>query len=371
MKQDGVIVLAGLVAACIAGAQPPAARPETAVGKLVVDWAVPESPAFVVLGATPQTVSRPSSPQQLATSLLNGVDQNGNFQTGVALDTQPYLLLYGHRVSYRAYADNPVTRFLSRLQLSLGTTKGANEADKSAKLAVGFRFTVFDKGDQYLNERLARCIADAQAEALQSAGVPPPPGNAAAEAEFKKKLLAAVEPLEAKCRASDAEDYRKSRWNNSSMVVGVAPSWSSTTGNTSDLAWNGGAVWVSVAYGFEGTPALEDNSQLIFHYRYRSKEQAPDPLRAGEFLEQDSSVLGARWRFGNADTTGSFEYVFLRRDMARGGSDDSHRIGLGAERRLAGNLWLGVTLGTERGRVDRSNKAFVLTSFNWSLNRKD
>src|SRR5258708_17355465 len=57
-----------------------------------LDFSVPDSPAFTILGVTPQTITRPTTPRGLAASLLNGVDENGNFQAGFALDTAPYML---------------------------------------------------------------------------------------------------------------------------------------------------------------------------------------------------------------------------------------------------------------------------------------
>ncbi len=74
--------------------------PETPAGRLVVDWAVPESPTFTVLGLTPHTVTRPSHPHELATALLNGIDQNGNLQAGIALDVASYMLAYGRKVTW-------------------------------------------------------------------------------------------------------------------------------------------------------------------------------------------------------------------------------------------------------------------------------
>src|SRR5262245_22614829 len=146
-----------------------------AIRKLAVDWAVPESPAFTVLGVTPDTVTRPSSVQQLASSILNGIDKNGNFQSGVALDVQPYLLGYGYKVDFNTYKTNYLVRFLSRLQTSIGTTKGASDADKSTRIALGARISVFDLGDPYRDDKTAACLASAGERALKTAGFPPPP----------------------------------------------------------------------------------------------------------------------------------------------------------------------------------------------------
>jgi hypothetical protein len=351
----------------------PTEASKVAAGQLAVDWAVPESPAFTVLGLTPQTVTRPSSAQQLATALLNGVDEKGNFQTGVALDFQPYMLLYGYKVDYGDYRRSRAIRFLSRAQTSIGSTKGASEDDKSARFALGLRLTLLDKGDPYRDEKTANCLANAGKQAIDSVGagsVPGPAASLALQKEFKDRMMEAYAPHEQKCRDQQNADYRRSGWNNSSWIIGGAPSWISSTGSTSNLKWNGAGAWTSYAYGFEGIPGLEDLSQLILHYRYRNKEQVADPNNENKVLMQDSQVFGARLRLGNANGTGSFEYVFLRQGVRGTPWDNSSRLSAAFERRVSGNIWLNVTFGTERGRVDGRNKAFALTSFNWSFNQK-
>jgi hypothetical protein len=83
-------------------------------------------------------------------------------------------------------------------------------------------------------------------------------------------------------------------------------------GKTSNYKWNGGGVWSSLAYGFEGVPGLSSNSQLIFHVRYRDNEMVPDPKVPKTFFSQDSLYLGSRLRIGTANSTGSSEGVFVR-----------------------------------------------------------
>jgi hypothetical protein len=368
-----IVIVAWLVCGIgdVALAQTPTAT-EPPIRKLAVDWAVPESPAFTVLGVTPETVARPSSVQQLATSLLNGVDRRGNFQSGLALDAQPYLLGYGYRVSWTTYRDNYLVRFLSRAQASIGTTKGASTEDKSVRTALGVRLTVFDLGDPYRDEATARCLAGAGNAALKTPGLTEPGPFATDEdkTKFTASLVEAMRPLEAVCRATQQAKFRSSRWNESSMVVGVAPSWISETGTTSDLTSNGAALWTSVAYGFETVPGLEDSAQLILHVKHRTKEQVPDSATSGRLVEQDSTVFGSRFRFGSANATASFEYVFLRLDLPGTPKDNSSRLSIGAERRIAQNAWLGFSFGTERGRDDGANKGYILTSFNWGFNQK-
>src|SRR4051812_10026938 len=80
------------VAAGANAAQLDAARSILTLKSADVDLSVPDSPAFIALGLSPETVVRPTSPREFATSLLNGVGQDGHLQTGVAVDVVPYLV---------------------------------------------------------------------------------------------------------------------------------------------------------------------------------------------------------------------------------------------------------------------------------------
>src|SRR5690606_35054097 len=64
-----------------AGAQTKPKSPAP-VKLITLDLAVPDSPALAILGLSPETVVRPGTPRDLATTVLNGVDRRGNLQSG-------------------------------------------------------------------------------------------------------------------------------------------------------------------------------------------------------------------------------------------------------------------------------------------------
>jgi len=347
------------------------------------DLAVPESPAFTVLGVTPETVVRPSSPREFASSLLNGVDRHGNFQSGVALDFAPYLTLAADEMTLGQYRSHYKLRFLSRTQFSFANTKGASDDDKSVRLALGLRFTLWDKGDPHSDDVLMDCFTRV-GSALFNIPIPSilPPDQLPATTSAADKALSAAawEAYELKQKEFDSsknEGYeqcraegRKRNWNKSSWIVAFAPSWISPTGLSKNFNWNGAGFWTSVAYGFEGIPSLEKHSQLILHARYRSNEQVADPNNKGKFLNQDSLFLGTRLRIGNENSTASFEGSLIRSRSGNQGFDNSARYSVGLERRIADNLWFALAFGGDSGRSDGENKGFVLTSFKWGFTPK-
>lgn len=351
-----------------------------------VDLSVPESPAFTVLGLTPQTVVRPTSPRQFASSLLNGVDMNGNFQSGLALDFVPYLILAGDELTLRGYQQSYFQRLLSRTQVSFATTKGASDDDKSMRLALGFHATLWDRGDPRTDETLMTCLGQMRTPRRPDQLEPELLGTTPQDLKdfndslsrynedktrYERDRQAAIEfnnGVSARCR----DESRRRNWNRSSWIIAAAPSWISLTGETKRYRWDGGGFWTSVAYGFEGVPGLKDRSQLILHARYRNREQVPDPDAEGAFFRQDSAFFGARFRHGSPTFNGSFEYTFLRLRPAGKASDNAQRLALGFERRIAGDTWFNLSLGGETGRADGKNNGFVLTSFKWAFSgRRD
>ena len=358
----------------LSSAPQPQASTDKPDNKLDVDLTVPESPAFTVLGVTPETVTRPTTPKAFATSLLNGVDQSGNFQTGIALDFVPYLTFAGTGTSLFNYRRSRMERFLARTQLSFATAKGVTDDDESTRLALGLRVTLWDTGDPRLDSDLENCYARADRNPLLSTEaylVTPEeqddPDKKGAKLRVRKQLLT---QLYAECNV----EARKKNWNASGWIIGMAPSWISKTGETKNFVWNGGGFWTSASYGFESVESLKDNSQLIFHFRYRNNEIVADADNPGDFFSQDSLFFGTRLRLApgkEANSIFSLEGVFVRSRRESDSFDNSSRYSLGLERRLGENIWLAFSLGGQSGRTDGNNQAFVLTSFKWGINKKD
>ena len=316
---------------------------------------VPDSPAFAVLGLIPETAVRPSNPQELIASVINGVDRNGNFQTGLAIDTAPYLLFFGPNVTLAEYQSSYITRLLTRAQVSIATSKGVEEEDKATRLALGLHLTLLDRGDPRFDIDL-QSTYDAIDEQLHSASGPIRPGSGMqAEADRRTEQL---RPL----FKSAFEAARRRNWNRSNWSIGAAPSWISPSGATEDFRWNGITVWNSFAYGFEGVPVLERSSQLIVHARYRSREEVPDPELEGKFMRQDSFLAGARLRIGSVDTNVSLDGAYIR-EWADRGDRSSYRVSAALERRMTKNLWLSISAGQEIGSDDGKNALLILGNF--------
>jgi len=348
----------------------PGASKDLAASFSNIDLSVPESPAFTVLGVTPNAIARPGTPREFATSLLNGLDKNGNFQTGLAIDTAPFMLFNGQNVTLQDYNDYYLTRLLSRTQFSLATTKGAASDDTATRLALGLNMTLWDKGDArvYHPKRgpdgdVLTCFkANIQPPDAPSSAVPTPAEIAAINA----KAIAANNKVADACR----DKVRKANWNATGWVIAYAPSWITKNGQNTALKWNGGAFWSSFAYGFDGLPSLQKIAQLIVHARYRSNEQVADPARPGRFISQNSSFFGGRFRAGNPAFAFNFEASYIRNRIAPSRTFTSGRYAFGAEARITDNFYLVVTGGNGPGDAGAPNKGFFMSSFKYGFNKK-
>jgi hypothetical protein len=386
-----------------------------------VDLAVPESPAFTVLGVTPNNVVRPSTGKDLATSLLNGLDQNGNFQTGIALDMLPYLLAVGSKITITEYRASYMTRFVSRVSLSFGTTKGVTD-DKSSRLAAGLRLSLFDFGDPRGDRHLETCLNairpsyEAALKAAYGTEFNPPDQlmrdkAAADKAEADRKALhdtlkganetedafetrvamdrtyqaaklqavTTKQKLDLDTRATDAanakwpaayslciEQSRKENANKSSWIVAAAPSWSSPTGINAGMKWDGGGFWTSIAYGFDKVPVLKDTTQLVLHGRYRQKELVQLP-GTHTYVRQDSGLGGLLFRVGSPDFALALEGVYVHRQPHGMKVDNSFLTTLSTNIRITDGLWFNLGLGTESGRKNGENRIFLLSQFQWGF----
>ena len=332
-----------------------------------VDLTVPESPAFVAIGLSPDTVIRPVTPREFATSLLNGVDRSGHLQTGVAIDAVPYLVWEGNKVDLGTYRASAVTRILSRTATSFATTKGAGENDPSVKLAFGLQSTLIDSEDPRLkNDALLQCYSEIpvfRPTVLPVNDAQTRQFNVEKDA-FERMVLI---PRSDECR----EQFRRNaRWNGTSWIVAMATRWASPTGLAGDLDGGSSTYWSSVSYGFDSVPGLRDHAQIIGHVRHLQNELVVDKDLPGGQELRDTTFAGGRFRAGTTSFGVSFELAFVRMTAPGRPEDTATRLAFAAERRLAENLWLNVSFGGESGAdPGNTNGMSILSAFKYAFTK--
>ena len=114
------------------------------VKKFRVDFAVPDLPAFKLLGTEPSNLLRPSTTELfsvITSNFYNGT--NLVVPQSFAAEISPMMLMYANKLTLQEYDRNAV---LYSLRLSIGTmrSEGNNEP---GRLSVGLRVSLIDEGD--------------------------------------------------------------------------------------------------------------------------------------------------------------------------------------------------------------------------------
>ena len=330
------------------------------LSKYQYDFSIPESPGFVVLGLSPETVVHPRSLRELVFSLKNGVDDTGHYKTGLALDFAP-LQLFQDEVSLiselqkkpQSHGFNTFNQAMLNTTVSIATTKGTTSDDESVKLGVGLHIPLIDKSDGRTDEWLKNCydarLGDAIAALRTSQSTP--------DHIDEHALQPASKGVEQCYR-----DAPSRRWNASVWTVSLGYAMASESGRFGDSRPGSRGIWTSYAYGFDGGPKiLSDNAQLILHAKSLYKERVPDPDDAAQIVERDNASIGLGFRVGkenlNVSLQGSYAWID---DRTHDRKDEEQRLALGVEYRVAKDIWLVASVGGTNGDSTGGKDSFVL-----------
>ncbi|HEV2354334.1 MAG TPA: hypothetical protein VGR89_08825, partial [Puia sp.] len=107
-----------------------------------LNYAIPESPAFKLLGTDPSNILRPTSIRSAALSLGNYLLDSGTIiPKNLAVEFSPFS--FGN-LSLHDYNQSAFKRFIYRTRFSVGTVVGSNG---SYSIAEGIRLTLKDETD--------------------------------------------------------------------------------------------------------------------------------------------------------------------------------------------------------------------------------
>jgi hypothetical protein len=310
---------------------------------------IPGSPAFAAIGVTPPLITRPASPRELAFSAVAGNDQNGTFQTGIAVDMSPYLLMKGKELSLEQYQDSARKRDLSRLQLSFAAEKGEMENETAMRLATAVRWILWDDGDIRLDPDLLSCVNAEQQEEevhLSQGGSTSAPGSGCGEKIVRRN------------------------WNKSAADVGVATSLIDKKGTGGSFSTDGFNVWSSVSYGFDRIDRMKENSQITFLARYRKDETVQTSDFSNRFYTRDRFSLGFQYRFGEPRLAFLFQGQYLQTKAPGRATGESYRSSLGAEFTLIKSVWLELEVGRFMQGSSRENPSFMTFQVKWAVPEK-
>lgn len=320
------------------------------------DRAVSEVPAFEALDLSPETVSVPTTPRDLATALVNGVDRNGVVQHGIAIDTAPFRLLPDIRTDIDAYRASALTRLLYNFSASLATSK-ASDKSSAVQLAVGFKAILYQSKnhDPYLNEDLQKAFDDA-ISTYDIHGTAP------------GQTIAPEDPVAGKKLQAAADNFRANSWKGMIWSAAIAPTWSSESGKISDLNGTGFTAWSTFSYGLQnpiGQIGSNDpiNLQFIGQLRYRDGELVEDPNNMSHTAIRNSFIAAGRVRLGTTTFNGFAEAGYVQIWHGLDGDGTGWQGAVGVEKKITSNIWLVLSAGEQFGEnAAKTNQLYAISS---------
>jgi hypothetical protein len=322
-----------------------------------LDYSVPESPAFKILGNSPDNILKPTSVKSAAFSIGNYFLTKGSIiPKNLAVEISP-LLLNG-KASLNDYNNS---KFLYRMRFSLGT----NILDNGGyNIGEGFRFTIIDKTDlrdfksnrQFANLLYASTINNSVAvnKAISEYIMGHPAENLtqisarekySTDSAFKKGINAmAVKFYDIETVVAYRDSIKNSLWNAPIWEVSVAALQSSRDSLVKNLQLSQIGLWTTA-----GIP-LGKKGQLLIGGKIAIVDSVT--------WHTDISI-GERLYYGSNDIK-----VFLQAQYDYKNKTNNFTASLGGQFNIFNGLWGEVSLNLV---VDGKGKLSYQPGFNIGL----
>ena len=307
--------------------------------------AVPESPAFTFLGATPDLVSRPSSIRDLGAALLSGIGPDGKVQQGFALDATPWIFIPGLSIPLDAYDSSVLKRGLANLQLSVGTVRAAGDT-ASTDLALGLRTTLFDGTDAMQDDAFTAAIAQGLRGCVQL-----PPGDP----EERQQRIQECSDSVMSTAWRDWAEYSADHWNAGFLALGAGVGLRLIESEFDAAEYSGVRTWLVGGFG------VGSFAQVLNQLTFMSRPSIGDEASFEEF------TYGGRLLLGGSSFNAFGEILGVIRSESEEGDDDGTSWSAGLEFRLQDELWISTGLGQRFDGLAEPDRVLVLVGLRFGL----
>lgn len=333
------------------------------------DISVPSSPAFAILGITPDKIQRPGSIRDFVASAARGLGEDGKPVNGLAIDVSPVSLFFRDLVTGgRGYTDDKAPkndlspqnywkRLLARTTVSFGST-GDEKVTGASRLAWGLRMGLIDFADPGLYwQTTVAC--------LRKATMPPIPAGKTLDP------TPANDEVE-KCNPQNNAD--EPLWAKPSLYLGLGQSWYSATGSLSNRSHDSTAVWLSGSWGLGSKAANKDSDAvrtLLQGYVARMlNERTPDPSDSTSLLRKDTSEFVLRLRAGKEKWHTFVDWGRSRVRLGNDATKNIRHVAVGAEFKVAmlgDDSWIQLASVQEKGFADGKDKTGVTLNLKFGM----
>ena len=305
------------------------------------NFAVPDTPAFMLLSTYPSNILRPIDVKDFAVGLADlwGSDNNGLAPKSFAIEFSPALLIRGKNLNLKDYQKHS---WLYRTRISAATHRPEGE-DKATKVSIGIRFSLIDDSDLRNN---IDYISDATHVATEINEI-----QVAARKRVGPTKSLKLTPKEEKQIEEIVSDYKKKRenekWNKRILEFALAASGASSDSQDKNLRMDRIAGWST--YGHP----ISTWGQVLIGLNFGSER---DSLNTGRGFETTGS-LSTRLYIGRNQYKVFFEgQVSLNEE-----TKSNYLFNGGGEVNLFANIWLVFSAGAEY--IGSSQKTSLETSF--------
>lgn len=354
---------------CVAHSASGQNRPE--VDDLLLDFSVPDMPAFKALGSDPSILLRPSDIKKFGV-MMSAFRSEGStvIPKSFSLEVAPWKLLKGNWTidDYRAKSLN---RVLYNSSISLGTV-GGGEDNVARNVSVGLRTTLISKKADIIRSAVVDKIYNRQRGVLHERNAvkeqwatnkqyDPALLTDEQEAEFDEfwneyaAASNAYTNTEAYVSAFNAEN-----WNGSRLDLAVAWVGASPDSLVKNVHSDNFLLWATAAI----KPGRNnDHGQLLIGVNF----QRPRTL-AGESKANSTFTGNLRYYEGNKNFRGFLEFQYSAERQTK---IQKALVNLGAELRVRNEFWIVFSAGVDDIFRDGAGSSLVSSvDIRYAYNRK-
>jgi len=134
----------------------------SAVAKLYADFSIPDVTAFTLLGVNPDKVTRPTSPKDISTDVVNLAKSGNSIPAGLAIEWAPWMSFNTQKLNdttplYKNWMDFKKSRWRRDLSASFATLQDST----GSKVALGIAWCIFDHSDPSYSQDYVMSVAAA------------------------------------------------------------------------------------------------------------------------------------------------------------------------------------------------------------------
>jgi len=341
-----------------------------------LDFAIPDQPAFSIMGGTPSDILRPSNTKELSASISEFY--NGGsliIPKSFALEGAPFLIAKSNKLTLEDFDKNKI---LYSLRISIGTGSETIEGNTRMNLAVGARVTLFDKGDlksdiKYRKELWELTSKELDLETLyknefiQSQDTPLMMiiTDSTLNEKMKEYIALKKEEYEKKEKPflkklkETKEKYKKENWNKQKMDLAYAFMGSAPDSLLKSLKSSKHAAWMTYA-----NPVGKWGQLLLgINYNHVMADSIDSSTNETVNFNYNVASLISRLYVGSNKFKGFVEAQYKYEGAFE---TNNYLVNAGSEININNGIWLILTIGiTQNDFSNEVSKPSLLTGFNF------